>query len=140
MFFFLTHTALLLSGIYECYRLFDIIGSYGDISESLSEISSDSAAYEQLLGVQNGMITEAVICGVLLLLTVICLILYIKNILLRSLFAVFNSSAGDFIRTTNRSGNNSSRNIGKRNADGSFIKTTNNGKFDKTQNDKEGSD
>ena len=103
----LTPIVLILSGIYEGYRLFTIIGSYGDISKSLFEISSNSIAFDQLQGMQSGMITEAVVCGILLLLTIISLIAYIRYVIVKNLSFIFNNVTKDVIKTTN----NTTRNI-----------------------------
>ncbi len=121
MFFPLTAIVLLLSGVYEGYRLFTIIGSYGDISRSLFEISSNSIAFDQLQGMQRGMITEAVVCGILLLLTIISLIAYIRYVIVRNLSFIFNNVTKDVIKTTNSSSNNNNKNSTKR----GVIKTTN---------------
>lgn len=128
MFFPLTAMVLLLSGVYEGYRLFTIIGSYGDISRSLFGISSDSIAFDRLQGMQRGMMIEAVICGILLLLTIVCLILYIRNVLIRNLSIILNNITGDVIRTTNSSSNNNNKNSTKR----GVIKTTNSADYEGT--------
>ncbi len=102
MFFSFTLIVLLLSGIYEGYRLFGLIGSINEIGAGMAAVSADSAAYGQLQSLQSGMITETIVCGVLLLLTVICLIGYVRYVIIRNLSFIFSNVTKDVIKTTNR--------------------------------------
>ncbi len=109
----LTPIVLILSGIYEGYRLFGLIGSLNDIGVSMTDVSANSAAYGQLQSVQSGMITEAIICGVLLILTVICLIGYIRYVIVRNLSFIFGNVTKDVIKTTNNDVSKTSDRNGK---------------------------
>lgn len=111
MIFHLTPIVLILSGIYEGYRLFGLIGSINEIGVGMAAVSADSTAYGQLQSLQSGMITETIVCGVLLLLTVICLIGYVRYVIIKNLSFIFNNVTKDVIKTTNSGNRNVPPNV-----------------------------
>lgn len=107
MFDFLTGIVLLLSGIYEGYRLVEAVNTLTIYNTALGEINSDTAALAQIQQMQGGCIIEIIVCGVLLLMTLICLIRFIRYAVVGNLIYLTHNTTKDFLKTTNSSNSGS---------------------------------
>ena len=101
MFDFLTGIVLLLSGIYEGYRLVHAVNALSIYNTALEEISPDTAAFVQMQQMQSESMIEIIVCGILLLLTMICLIRFIRYAIIGNLIYLTHNTTKDFLKTTN---------------------------------------
>lgn len=101
MFDFLTAIVLVLSGVYEGYRLVSAVNVLNDYSTAMANVGQETAAFAQLQSAQTNAIIEIVICGVLILLTLICLFRFIRYALVRNLSYLLSNTTRGFLKTTN---------------------------------------
>ncbi len=127
MFDFLTGTVLFLSCIYEGYRLVYAINALVEYSQTIGSIDTDTTAFLQMESVKNNSIFEIVICGVLLLLTLICLLRFIRWAIIGNIIYMTHNTTKDFIKTTNGDGSGSSVKVKSKSSAYGGMKITNSG-------------
>ena len=98
----LTAVVLVLSGIYDGYRLLLAINTFS--ASAMTSVSPDTAAYGVLENVKNTALIEIIICSVLLILTIICIIRFIRLAIIGNIIYLTHNTTKDFIKTTNGSG------------------------------------
>ncbi len=103
MFDFLTAAVLLFSGIFEGFRLANAISILQTCSAPVSPAEQDTIFMVQMEAMKNNAIIEIVVCAVLLLLTLICLIRFIRWAIIGNLIYMTHRTTQDFLKTTNRS-------------------------------------
>lgn len=94
--------AFILSGLYEGWRIYALIGSIGANNNALSVLDPGTAAYSQVQGIMTGNIIELVIVSVLLLLSIICIIKFIWYTIIKNAAYLLKTKTSDVIKTTNK--------------------------------------
>ena len=103
MFDILTAIVLLLSGIFEGYKLFQAVNSLALYNEAMSNASQNQTLLYQLEVIKNNSIFEIIVCSILLVLTIICLIRFIRLAIIGNIVYLAHNTTKDFLKTTNSS-------------------------------------
>ena len=116
MFDFLTGAVLLLSAVYEGYRLYHAVNALAALNSAAASLDTDTAAFIQTEAMKNDTIVEIVCCSALLLLTLICLIRFIRWAIIGNIIFLTHNTTKGFLKTTNNkdSGPTESVKIGKK--------------------------
>ena len=103
MFDILTAIVLLLSGIFEGYKLFQAVNSLALYNKAMSNASQNQTLLYQLEVIKNNSIFEIIVCSILLVLTIICLIRFIRLAIIGNIVYLAHNTTKDFLQTTNSS-------------------------------------
>ena len=101
MFDILTTVVLVLSAAFEGWKLFRAVNSLAGLDQALKSLDPDTAAYIQVEALKSSTIVEIVICSVLLLLTAICIIRFIRWAIIGNIIYLAHNTTKDFLKTTN---------------------------------------
>ncbi len=101
MFDIMTGVVLFLSTIYEGWKLYTSINTLIILNDQLGSIDADTAAYIQLEAIRNNSLTEIIILSALLILTLICLIRFIRWAIIGYIMYMTHNTTKDFLKTTN---------------------------------------
>lgn len=96
MFDILTAVVLVLSGMFEGWKLVQAVTALGVYNENAGIIPS-----AQLEVLKNNCVIEIVVCGILLALTLVCIIRFIRLAIIGNIIYLTRNTTKDFIRTTN---------------------------------------
>ena len=102
MFDFLTGAVLLLSAVYEGYRLYHAVNALAALNSAAAGLDTDTAAFIQTEAMKNDTIVEIVCCSALLLLTLICLIRFIRWAIIGNIIFLTHNTTKGFLKTTNK--------------------------------------
>lgn len=106
MFDILTTVVLFLSGGYEAYRIFKAVNSLSALQEAVKTVDADTSAYIQIQSVMTDNIIEIIVCSALLILTLICIIRFIRWAIIGNIIYLTHNTTKDFLKTTNGRNNN----------------------------------
>jgi len=98
MFDFLTGAVLLLSGIYEGFSLVRAINSLLSLNNALNDLDPGTAAYIQAEGLRNDTIFQIICCSALLLLTLICLLRFVRWAIIGNIAYMTHNTTKDFLK------------------------------------------
>ena len=101
MFDIMTGVVLLLSTIYEGWRLYGSINTLIVLNDQLGSINEDTAAFVQIEAIRSSSITEIIILSALLILTLICLLRFIRWAIIGNIMYMTQNTTKDFLKTTN---------------------------------------
>lgn len=96
MFDILTAVVLVLSGTFEGWKLVKAVKALGVYNENAGLIPAD-----QLEILKNNCVIEIVVCGILLALTLVCIIRFIRLAIIGNIVYLTHNTTKDFIKTTN---------------------------------------
>ena len=101
MYDFLSMLLMLLSGIYEGFRIRTLYEAIAEIDRQLQGADLSAAVISQMQAARTASVVEIIICGALLLLTVICLLRGIKYLIVNNIIMFAKTRTSDIIKTTN---------------------------------------
>ena len=125
MFDFLTGAVLLLSGIYEGFSLVRAINSLLSLNNALNDLDPGTAAYMQAEGLRNDTIFQIICCSALLLLTLICLLRFVRWAIIGNIAYMTHNTTKDFLKTTNNPGSGARKPVSEKNRSSGGMRITN---------------
>ena len=101
MYDFLSMFVMLLSGIYELFRITAAAGTIAELDKQLSNAGLSADVIAQLQSSRTSAMIDCIICAALLLLTVICLFRGIKYLIINNIILFTSTRTSDILKTTN---------------------------------------